>query len=196
MAAEICHMIGFKEKDTHKIHTAAQLHDIGKIGVPDYVLFKTDRLNDEEWGLIIKHPQIGAEILGRSKNLRELTKIVLYHHERYDGKGYPEGRKGTEIPVGARIIAICDSIDAMLSDRCYRKARSLEYCYNEIDGNLGKIYDPIIGSYVLTHWDDIIKIIEQNHAGGEKTSLKTRRQHDFRDTATTNFISRTGEQER
>jgi putative nucleotidyltransferase with HDIG domain len=162
MAVEICQLLGLDEKDTHKIHIAAQLHDVGKIGVADRVLFKEGKLNYEEWEQIKKHTEIGVEILSQSEHLGDLTEIVLYHHERYDGKGYPKGRKGVDIPMGARIVAICDSIDAMTSNRCYRKAHSLEYCYREIEKNLGKMYDPVLGSYVLEHWDHIVKIVENN----------------------------------
>ena len=81
------------------------------------------------------------------------------HHERYDGKGYPTGAKGVEIPVGARILAICASIDAMTSSRCYRKALSFEICYEKIEKNLGKMYDPIIGRYVLENWEEIISVV-------------------------------------
>jgi putative nucleotidyltransferase with HDIG domain len=164
MAVEICRMIGLKEEDTQKIHIAAHLHDIGKIGVPDAALFKEGRLNDEEWEQIKKHPQIGADILSRSEHLKELSEIVLHHHERYDGKGYPSGLQGIEIPVGARIVAICDSIDAMTSNRCYRKAHSLEFCYTEIENNLGTMYDPILGRYVLDNWEHIRKIVEHDRA--------------------------------
>ena len=85
---------------------------------------------------------------------------MLCHHERFDGKGYPLGLKGEEIPVGARIIAICDSIDAMTSNRSYRKAHDFDYSYQEIKNNLGKMYDPIIGQYVLDHWEEIISVIK------------------------------------
>lgn len=88
-----------------------------------------------------------------------LKEIVLYHHERYDGKGYPAGLKGVEIPVGARIIAICDSIDAMTSNRCYRKAFTLSYCYQEIEKNLGKMYDPVFGRYVLDNWEKVTRVV-------------------------------------
>lgn len=85
---------------------------------------------------------------------------MLSHHERFDGKGYPRGLAGEEIPVGARIIAICDSIDAMTSNRSYRKAHDLNFCYGEIEKNLGKMYDPIIGEYVLQHRDEIISVVK------------------------------------
>ncbi len=161
MALRICQLIGLKEKDIEKIHMAAHLHDIGKIGVPDAVLKKEGRLTEEEFACMKKHTIIGAEILGKSSVLRELSEIVLLHHERYDGKGYPTGRAGNEIPVGARIIAICDSIDAMTSNRCYRKAFDFEYCYREIERNLGKMYDPVIGRYVLDHWENITGVVKR-----------------------------------
>ncbi len=159
MALEVCKLIGFNAEDTHKIHIAAHLHDIGKIGIPDAVLMKTERLNREEWEIIKQHPKIGADILAKSKKLNELSEIVLHHHERYDGKGYPDGLTAEQIPVGARIIAICDSIDAMTSNRCYRKAHSFAYCYEEIRKNLGMMYDPIIGRYVLENWEKIESVL-------------------------------------
>ena len=161
MAMKVCQLIGLNEDATEQIHIAAHLHDIGKIGVPDAVLNKTDRLTDEEFEHIKKHPTIGADILSKSHHLSEVKDIVLSHHERYDGKGYPQGLKAEQIPVGARIIAICDSIDAMTSTRSYRKARSYEFCFDEIKKNLGIMYDPIIGQYVLEHWDEVIAVINE-----------------------------------
>ena len=159
MALQVCRLIGLKKEDTSKIHIAAHLHDIGKIGVPDAVLNKAGKLTDEEFAYIKKHPIIGAEILGKSHKLSELSDIVLMHHERYDGKGYPNGVAGADIPIGARIIAICDSIDAITSNRCYRKAHDFAYCYEEIEKNLGKMYDPIVGRYVLDHWDEVTSVV-------------------------------------
>lgn len=159
MTLKVCQLIGLKKDDISKIHIAAHLHDIGKIGVPDAILNKEGRLTDEEFGYIKKHPAIGSEILSKSNKLSELSDIVLMHHERYDGKGYPLGRKGVEIPIGARIISICDSIDAITSNRCYRKAHDFQYCYDEIEKNLGKMYDPIVGRYVLDNWEEIISVV-------------------------------------
>lgn len=155
MARTIAEMMGFKKDDIEKIHIAAHLHDIGKIGVPDNVLNKTDKLNEEEWQAMKRHPVIGADILSKSEHLNELKMIVLCHHERFDGKGYPLGLKGEKIPIGARVIAICDSIDAMTSTRSYRKAHDFIFCYGEIEKNLGTMYDPIIGKYVLEHWEAV-----------------------------------------
>lgn len=171
MALKVCKLIGLKNEDTEKIHIAAHLHDIGKIGVPDIVLNKVDKLNREEWELMKKHPQIGADILSKSYHLNELKHIVLSHHERYDGYGYPMGLKGEKIPTGARIIAICDSIDAMTSNRSYRDAHSITYCYDEIEKNLGKMYDPVIGKYVLEHWWEVTEPIVRMGAEVLKSSI-------------------------
>lgn len=173
MALKVCQLIGLKEEDTEKVHIAAHLHDIGKIGVPDAVLKKTGRLTAEEWKCIQKHPIIGAEILGKSQKLSELSQIVLMHHERYDGTGYPTGTKGVRIPVGARIIAVCDSIDAMTSNRCYRDAHDFAYCYNEIEKNLGKMYDPIIGEYILQHWEEVIAAIDPQNETYERRTFES-----------------------
>lgn len=159
MSLVVCDLLGLKKDNTQKIHIAAHLHDIGKIGIPDAILHKKGRLTNEDWEIIKKHPQIGAEILSKSYHLNELKEIVLNHHERFDGKGYPHGLKAEKIPVGSRIIAICDSIDAITSTRYYRKAHSFEFCYDEIEKNLGIIYDPMIGRYVLDHWERVIQIV-------------------------------------
>lgn len=159
MSLVVCSLLGLDSENTQKIHIAAHLHDIGKIGIPDAVLNKKGRLNDEEWQIIKRHPEIGAEILSKSSHLNELKEIVLWHHERFDGKGYPNGLKAEKIPVGSRIISICDSIDAITSNRYYRNANSLAFCYQEIEKNLGTMYDPMIGSYVLEHWDQLAQIV-------------------------------------
>ncbi len=156
MTLKVCELLGLKKEEAEKIHIAAHLHDIGKIGVPDAILNKEGKLDQTEWEAIRRHPSIGAQILSKSTHLSELKNIVLCHHERYDGNGYPSGLKGAQIPVGARIIAICDSIDAMMSTRSYRKAHDSVFCYGQIEQNLGKMYDPMIGSYVLEHWEEII----------------------------------------
>lgn len=157
MALALSEFLGLDKKEIEKIHIAAHLHDIGKIGIPDCVLNKPEKLSEEEWAAMKRHPGIGADILSKSRHLKELKDIVLYHHERFDGKGYPEGLKGEEIPLGARIIAICDSIDAMTSDRGYRSAYSMDHCYEEIEKNLGVMYDPVIGALALKHWDQVTK---------------------------------------
>lgn len=159
MALALLEFLDLGQEEVEKIHIAAHLHDIGKIGVPDSVLNKPEKLSKEEWEFMKKHPGIGADILSKSRHLNELKEIVLYHHERFDGKGYPEGLKGEEIPLGGRIIAICDSIDAMTSDRGYRNAYSLEHCYEEIEKNLGVMYDPVIGALALKNWEAVTRTV-------------------------------------
>lgn len=159
MTFEVCKLLHLDSQETEKIHIAAHLHDIGKIGIPDAVLNKQGRLSEEEWTYMKKHPQVGCDILNKSHRLSELSEIVLSHHERYDGKGYPNGIQGENIPLGARIIAICDSIDAMTSNRCYRKSPGIEFCYQEIKNNLDTMYDPKIGKLVLENWEKVIFVI-------------------------------------
>lgn len=153
MACGLCHILGLPENITQEIHIAGHLHDIGKIGIPDSILLKAGRLNDEEWEMMKRHPQIGADILSGSHKFDRIAAIILHHHERYDGKGYPFGAKGEEIPLGSRIIAVCDSIDAMASSRSYRKAMPLSVVRQEIEKNIGLMYDPKIARAVLGNWD-------------------------------------------
>ena len=155
----VCRLLGLSEAECEKIHIAAHLHDIGKIGVPDAVLKKEGRLTDEEFEEIKKHSVIGAEILAHSKRLSELCDLVRHHHERYDGRGYPDKLAAEDIPYGARIIAVCDSIDAMTSNRCYRKAFSFDYCRSEIERNRGLMYDPHITDVVIGNWEKVIGVI-------------------------------------
>lgn len=153
MACAICELMGLSQKEYDETHIASHLHDIGKIGVPDAILLKPSSLNDEEWAIMKKHPQIGADILSKSPHFSRISAIILHHHERFDGKGYPFGAKGEEIPLGARIIAVCDSIDAMASARAYRKALPIEICRSEIERNVGLMYDPNVANLILSHWE-------------------------------------------
>ena len=121
---------------------AAVLHDLGKIGIPDNILHKPGKLTKEEYEIIKKHPQIGAEIIRAVHFLRELVPLILYHHERYDGTGYPKGLKGEGIPLGARIITIADVYQALVSDRPYRKAYSEKEALEIIREGSGTQFDP------------------------------------------------------
>lgn len=157
MACFLCGKLGISHEETQEIHISGHLHDIGKIGIPDRVLLKPGKLNDEEWVLMKKHPEIGADILSKSSHFSRIAAIILHHHERWDGKGYPFGAKGTEIPIGARIIAVCDSIDAMASARAYRKALPLDVVKSEIEKNIGIMYDPKIAQVALDNWEELTK---------------------------------------
>lgn len=152
MACDLCQVLGMPEDITREIHIARHLHDIGKIGIPDKVLLKPGRLNDEEWELMKQHSKIGADILAGAPKFARIAAIILHHHERFDGKGYPFGAKGEEIPLGSRIIAVCDSIDAMASSRAYRGALPLETVRSEIEKNSGLMYDPDVAKAMLDNW--------------------------------------------
>lgn len=164
----LARLLGLSEASVSLITHAAHLHDIGKMGISDNVLGKPGKLTDEEFAIIRQHPVIGAKILMQSNYTHELVQIVLHHHERFDGRGYPEGLKGEEIPIGARIIAVADSIDAMTSKRVYRDAMSLDYCRKEIEKNLGIMYDPAIGKVALDHWNEIVDMLLKMQTGRPK----------------------------
>jgi len=125
-----------------KVSTAALLHDIGKIGIPDKVLNKKEKLSDEDWEAIKSHPRLGANIVGNIPNLIPCVSSILYHHERWDGNGYPEGLKGEEIPLEARILAIADTFSAMTSARPYRPALHTEEVIKELKRCAGSQLDP------------------------------------------------------
>ena len=127
--------------DSQVVRYAAILHDIGKIGVSDYILSKPGDLTKEEKKKMQKHSQIGADIVTQIDSFKEASKLVYHHHERYNGQGYPEGLRGEDIPLGARIIAVVDAYDAMTSRRPYRKAYSREEAVAELKKNIGTQFD-------------------------------------------------------
>ncbi len=170
MACILCHYLGLSEEETQRIHIAAHLHDIGKIGIPDAVLRKPGRLDDIQWNIMKDHPKIGAEILYQAADFQDVAEIILNHHERYDGRGYPNNNELGYIPLGARIIAVCDSIDAMASARAYRRALSMDTCRSEIEKNIGTMYDPQVAMTALAHWDELTSIYhEDEETSGENT---------------------------
>jgi putative two-component system response regulator len=141
MSEAIAREFALPLEDIDKVKLAGQLHDIGKIGVRESVLNKPGRLTDDEFEHIQCHPEIGERILAPVVDDMEILAIVRHHHERYDGSGYPDGIAKEEIPLGARILAVADTFDAMTSDRPYRKAMSIEFAANEIERNAGKQFD-------------------------------------------------------
>ncbi len=141
LAATITAELGLAEQEQFKIKFAALLHDIGKIGIPDSVLHKQGELTDEEWQTMKQHPEIGAKIISTIPNMEDIVDIIRYHHARWDGSGYPYEIAGEAIPLGARIIAVADSFQAMTSDRPYRKALPLDFALAEIRQCAGKQFD-------------------------------------------------------
>lgn len=140
----------------------ALFHDIGKIGIPDAILLKTDKLTDDEYSEIKNHPAIGAHILSNASIFADIIPIVKHHHERYDGKGYPARLAGEDIPYLARIVAVADTFDAMTSRRSYRQALDFDYTMNEIERCKGTQFDPAIADVFLkilrTNQDKITEI--------------------------------------
>jgi putative nucleotidyltransferase with HDIG domain len=134
--------LGLRHDDLIHTGRGALLHDVGKIGVRDSILLKSGKLNKQEWVEMRKHPQIGYNILQSIEFLSPAAEIVLCHQERFDGKGYPNGLAGEDIPLGARIFAVVDTLDAMTSDRPYRKATSFETARKEIRACSGTQFDP------------------------------------------------------
>jgi hypothetical protein len=146
---EIARRMKMGEDEIKKLGYIALMHDCGKIGIPDSVLNKPGRLTPEERKIIESHPVLGGQILEKFTAIDGIREGALYHHERYDGKGYPEGRVGRDIPLYARIIGIADSFDAMNSNRCYRKHLSKDVILRELEENAGKQFDPDIVSYMI-----------------------------------------------
>lgn len=157
MVEALCKFMGITGDQEELFHISAHLHDVGKIGIRDDVLLKAGRLNDEEWEIMKSHSMQGYEILRKAKLFEDVAVIVRGHHERWDGKGYPDGLAGNNIPLGSRLIAIADSIDAMISDRPYRKGLDVSICKEEIKKNAGIMYDPDVVKVALENWDDLIK---------------------------------------
>lgn len=133
------------------IIVAAKLHDIGKIGVKESILMKTGKLMYEEYEEMKQHPLMTAKILEPMDELRDVVEIAKHHHERYDGRGYPDGLKGKAIPFGARLLALADSYDAMTSTRPYRDCLTFDKAVCEIRNNLGTQFDPQLGEKFLLH---------------------------------------------
>lgn len=150
----------FTEDELRNFYYACLLHDIGKVNIPDAILTKPGRLTDEEYEIIKTHPVVGAEALRGVQGIDENIDVILYHHERWDGKGYPEGLVGKQTPFLARITAIADAFDAMTSSRSYRAALPFEEAYNRIMAGKGSQFDPHlvdIFDKVFPEWVKIAK---------------------------------------
>ncbi len=143
-ASALAEKLGWPEEELKALRREALLHDIGKIGVPDAVLNKPGKLTDEEFAVIKAHTTVGSDILERAQSLHESALVARHHHERYDGRGYPDGLKGEEIPLHARVVTIADTYDAMHSDRIYRKGLSYDVILSELVKGRGTQFDPAL----------------------------------------------------
>lgn len=154
--------IGLPEEDLKTLRIGGLFHDIGKIGIPDAILLKEGKLDDDEYSEIKNHPSIGKHILSNASIFSSIIPIVYHHHEKYNGTGYPEQLSGDQIPLFARIAAVADTFDAMTSKRSYRNAIPLEYVRAEIEKCSGTQFDPQIAKVFLdildNHYDEILKI--------------------------------------
>lgn len=151
---EVAHRAGLSKEMQNDIYMMGLLHDVGKIGVPDAIINKPEHLTEEEYSVIKTHPVMGAGIL---KNIKDFPKLITgarWHHERYDGKGYPDGISGDEIPLEARIIAVADAYDAMSSRRSYRDVLPQEIVRSEIEKGKGTQFDPVMADIALGMIDD------------------------------------------
>ena len=176
MVERTCALMGVPRSQLDAIHMAAHLHDIGKIGVPDSVLHKRSRLTPDEHAVLRDHARIGAEIVGACPSLQDVAAMVRHHHERWDGRGYPDGLAGNDIPFGARVIAVCDSIDAMLGKRLAKTPLTERECVQEVFCNMGVMYDPDIAWFVLKHWDAIVHPVDFRDSGDfERLPMHARR---------------------
>jgi HD-GYP domain-containing protein (c-di-GMP phosphodiesterase class II) len=148
-AVEIARMLKLSKNEIEHIRKAAILHDIGKVGINEEILLKNSKLTTKEFEIMKKHPQFSTDIIRPLHFLRGTIPLILYHHERWDGKGYPHGLKGNEIPIGARIIAILDAYRSLTSNRPYRKAYSKRNAMEILGRESGTKFDPQVTAAFL-----------------------------------------------
>jgi two-component system, cell cycle response regulator len=147
-------MLGLRRDELHELSKAAQLHDLGKLAVPDEILHKRGPLDEREWEFIRQHTLVGERILRASPAYQNVATIVRSSHERWDGSGYPDGLAGEAIPLASRIISVCDAYDAMISDRPYRPALSPEDTVAEIERCAGSMFDPTVARALVAYVRD------------------------------------------
>lgn len=153
---------GVSESVAKTILQASPMHDVGKIGIPDNILLKPGRLNDQEWSIMRMHPEYGVNILGDDDSIliKEAKTVALTHHEKWNGKGYPNGLSGNDIPLIGRVTAIADVFDALTSDRPYKKAWTIEKATHLIREEAGMHFDPIL---VEAFWEALPEILDVYH---------------------------------
>ncbi|GAD63470.1 HD-GYP domain-containing protein [Aquipseudomonas alcaligenes] len=165
--SHFCRLIGIAaglgEKTVEILYNASPMHDVGKIGIPDHILLKPGKLNEEEWQVMRRHPRIGADIIGQHSDelLQSAWAIALCHHEKWDGTGYPTGLKGEDIPLMARIAALADVFDALTTERPYKKAWTIEAAVSHIEAQVGSHFDPGLIEPFRQALPEMLRIREQ-----------------------------------
>jgi len=177
LSGRIAEEMGLDEAFVTEIQFAAPLHDIGKIAIPDKILLKPGILTEEEFEIMKQHTIVGYKILSRSKSsiLRLGAEIALTHHEKWDGSGYPRGLKGREIPVSGLIVSVADSFDAMVSERPYKKPKTLEEAFREIETLSGRYYSPEVVEAFLKLKKEVLEVYRRDD--GEDSSNDRKRSH-------------------
>src|SRR6204780_5149132 len=170
-ATEIGKEIGLNTKELDALQAAALLHDIGKLAVPEHIISKPGRLTPEEFEKMKIHPLVGAEILEEVKFPYPVVPIVRAHHEKWDGSGYPFGLSGEEIPIGARILSVVDCLDALASDRQYRRALPLDQAMEVVNSESGKSFDPVIVDIMRRRYIELERMAAASGAEKEKSKL-------------------------
>ncbi len=173
-ATELAKKLDLTEDENQAVHAAALLHDIGKLAVPEHIISKPGKLTPEEFEKMKIHPLVGAEILERVQFPYPVGPIVVAHHEKWDGSGYPNGLKGEEIPIGARILAAVDCLDALASDRQYRRALPLEDALARVVADSGTAFDPQVVDVLKKHYVEWEKLAQARSKPYERTKLSTR----------------------
>ncbi len=148
-SVNIARYLSLSDAEVQRVWLAGYLHDIGKIGIRETVLNKPGKLDEEEWNLIQQHPVVAGKILGPIPELSDIIDIIVHHHERYDGSGYPDGLDGSSIPLGARILSVADAYDALTSRRPYRDALASEEAHRILEAAAGTQFDPVIARAFL-----------------------------------------------
>ncbi len=163
-AKQLALLIDGSEDHAAILEAASAMHDIGKIGIPDAILLKAGPLTEAEWVEIKKHPELGASIIGRHGDpmLETARTVALYHHEKWDGTGYPTGSAGEKIPLAARIVAVCDVFDAFISPQPYRPARNVEDAAAYIRGQAGKHFDPALAKRFIEALPKFVEISQRH----------------------------------
>src|SRR5690606_31580593 len=160
MAVEVGRQLRLPRADLEALEVAALLHDVGKIGIADVILRKTEGYTSRDFREMMKHPIIGARILANVKSLDRVAPWVRHHHERMDGLGYPDGLRGEQIPLGARIISVVDAFDAMISARPYKPARTVHDALQELERCAGSQFDPEVVAAFRRAIDDGARLVD------------------------------------